>query len=114
MPLQPTQVTGHAIGAAVIAATAAVSALLCLGVPAYLAHIPLETRAVLAVWDHGRLTVWTGTNVPFAVRARLSQALGISEAAIRVIVPPVGGGFGGKHGDEAAEAARLAGVPASR
>ena len=47
MPLQPTQVTGHAIGAAVIAATAAVSALLCLGVPAYLAHVPLETRAVL-------------------------------------------------------------------
>jgi CO/xanthine dehydrogenase Mo-binding subunit len=25
-----------------------------------------------------------------------------------VIVPPVGGGFGGKHGEEAVEAARLA------
>ena len=75
---------------------------------AYLAHVPLETRAALAEWDGGRLTVWTGTNVPFAVRARLSQTFGISEAAIRVIVPPVGGGFGGKHGDEAAEAARLA------
>ena len=76
---------------------------------AYLAHIPLETRAALAEWDDdGRLTVWTGTNVPFAVRARLSQAFGISEAAIRVIVPPVGGGFGGKDGAEAVEAARLA------
>ena len=52
--------------------------------------------------------MWTGTNVPFAVRARLSRTFGISEAAIRVIVPPVGGGFGGKHGDEAIEAARLA------
>ena len=75
---------------------------------AYLAHVPLEARAALAEWDDGRLTVWTGTNVPFAVRARLSQAFGISEAAVRVIVPPVGGGFGGKHGAEAIEAARLA------
>ena len=75
---------------------------------AYLAHVPLETRAAVAEWEDGRLTVWTGTNVPFAVRARLSQAFGIGEAAIRVIVPPVGGGFGGKHGDEAIEAARLA------
>ncbi len=75
---------------------------------AYLAHVPLETRAAVAEWEDGRLTVWTGTNVPFAVRARLSQAFGIAEAAIRVIVPPVGGGFGGKHGDEAIEAARLA------
>ena len=75
---------------------------------AYLAHVPLETRAALAEWDDGRLTVWTGTNVPFAVRARLSRTFGISEAAIRVIVPPVGGGFGGKDGAEAVEAARLA------
>ena len=75
---------------------------------AYLAHVPLETRAAVAEWEDGRLTVCTGTNVPFAVRARLSQAFGIDEAAIRVIVPPVGGGFGGKHGDEAIEAARLA------
>ena len=75
---------------------------------AYLAHVPLETRAAVAEWDDGRLTVWTGTNVPFAVRARLSETFGISQAAVRVIVPPVGGGFGGKHGEEAVEAARLA------
>ena len=75
---------------------------------AYLAHVPLETRAAVAEWEDGRLTVWTGTNVPFAVRARLSKAFGIGEEAIRVIVPPAGGGFGGKNGDEAVEAARLA------
>jgi nicotinate dehydrogenase subunit B len=75
---------------------------------AYLAHVPLETRTAVAEWKDERLTVWTGTNVPFAVRAGLSRTLGISEAAIRVIVPPLGGGFGGKHGDEAIEAARLA------
>jgi len=75
---------------------------------ARLAHVPLETSAAVAEWDDGRLTVWTGTNVPFAVRARLSNTFRISEAAIRVIVPPTGRGFGGgKHGDEAVEAARL-------
>ncbi len=90
------------------ALAAAVTQLQATYTTAYLAHVPLETRAALAEWDGGRLTVWTGTNVPFAVRARLSQAFGISEAAIRVIVPPVGAGFGGKHGAEAVEAARLA------
>jgi nicotinate dehydrogenase subunit B len=75
---------------------------------AYLAHVPLETRAAVAAWADGRLTVWTGNNVPFPVRARLAAAFGLDEQDVRVIVPPTGGGFGGKHGDEAIEAARLA------
>lgn len=75
---------------------------------AYLVHVPSETRAAVAEWNDGRLTVWTGTNVPFAVRVRLSSTFRISEAAIRVIVLPVGGGCGGKHGEEAVAAARLA------
>jgi CO/xanthine dehydrogenase Mo-binding subunit len=75
---------------------------------AYLAHVPLETRAAVAAWDGGRLTVWTGCSVPFAVRAQLAAAFGIGEADVRAIVPPTGGGFGGKHGEEACEAARLA------
>jgi len=75
---------------------------------AYLAHVPLETRAAVAEWAGGRLTVWTGNNVPFPVRAQLAAAFGIPEADVRVIVPPTGGGYGGKRGDEAIEAARLA------
>jgi CO/xanthine dehydrogenase Mo-binding subunit/aerobic-type carbon monoxide dehydrogenase small subunit (CoxS/CutS family) len=75
---------------------------------AYLAHVPLETRAAVAAWDDGRLTVWTGCNVPFAVRRQLADAFGIGETDVRVIVPPAGGGFGGKHGEEAIETARLA------
>jgi nicotinate dehydrogenase subunit B len=77
---------------------------------ACLAHVRPEARAAVAEWDNGRLTVWIGTNAPFAVRAQLSNTFRISEAAIRVIVPPVGGGFGGTHGEEAIEAARLARV----
>ncbi len=75
---------------------------------AYLAHVPLETRAAVAAWEGGHLTVWTGCNVPFAVRRQLADAFGIGEADVLVIVPPAGGGFGGKHGEEAIEAARLA------
>jgi nicotinate dehydrogenase subunit B len=76
---------------------------------AYLAHVPLETRAALAEWDDGRLTVWTGTQVPFGVRSQVADALGMDEADVRVIVPPIGGAFGGKHGaDVSLEAARLA------
>lgn len=75
---------------------------------AYLAHVPLETRAAVAAWADGRLTVWTGNNVPFPVRAQLAAAFGIPQDDVRVIVPPTGGGYGGKRGDEAIEAARLA------
>lgn len=74
------------------------------------AHVPPEARTAVAEWDNGRLTVWTGTNAPFAVRAQLSNTFRISEAAIRVIVPPVGGDFGGSHGEETIEAAWLARV----
>jgi nicotinate dehydrogenase subunit B len=83
---------------------------------AFIAHVPMETRVAVAEWaDDGRLTVWTGTQVPFGVRAQVSAALAIPEAAVRIIVPDFGGGFGGKHdGEVAIEAARLgraAGAP---
>jgi nicotinate dehydrogenase subunit B len=50
---------------------------------AYLAHVPLETRAAVAAWDGGRLTVWSGCNVPFAVRGQLADAFGIDQADVR-------------------------------
>ena len=76
---------------------------------AYVAHVPLEPRVALARWDGGRLTVWAATSTPFRARQELAAELGVEEAAVRVIVPDFGGGFGGKHGSVvAAEAARLA------
>jgi nicotinate dehydrogenase subunit B len=75
---------------------------------AYLAHASLETRVAIAEWRDGRLTVWTGTQQPFAVRAELARELGLDERDVRVIVPDVGGGFGSKHTEqEALAAARL-------
>ena len=76
---------------------------------AYIAHAPLEPRAAVAHWDEGKLTVWTGTQRPFGVRGELAGAFGIADAAVRVIVPDTGAGYGGKHtGEAAVEAARLA------
>jgi isoquinoline 1-oxidoreductase len=76
---------------------------------AYIAHCPLEPRAAVAEWSDGKLTVWTGTQRPFGVRGELSNALGIPVAQVRVIVPDMGAGYGGKHtGEAAVEAARLA------
>src|SRR5438270_983337 len=76
---------------------------------AYIAHVPLEPRAALAEWQEGKLTVWTGTQRPFAVRDELAQAFRIPSEQVRVIVPDTGSAYGGKHtGDAALEAARLA------
>jgi isoquinoline 1-oxidoreductase len=75
----------------------------------YIAHVPLEPRAAVAEWSDGRLTVWTGTQRPFGVRAELAQAFRIPETQVRVIVPDTGSAYGGKHtGEFAVEAARLA------
>jgi nicotinate dehydrogenase subunit B len=77
---------------------------------AFIAHVPLETRVAVAEWTaEGRVTIWTGTQVPFGVREEVAASLGVPEAAVRVVVPDFGGGFGGKHaGEVAVEAARLA------
>lgn len=76
---------------------------------AFIAHAPLEPRAALAEWSDGKLTVWTGSQRPFAVRDELASVFHLSEKDVRVIVPDTGSAYGGKHsGDAALEAARLA------
>jgi CO/xanthine dehydrogenase Mo-binding subunit len=76
---------------------------------AYVQHAPLEPRAAVAEWTDGKLTVWTGTQNPFGYRSDLMRTFHLAEDRVRVVVPDLGGGFGGKHTGEAAEeAARLA------
>jgi nicotinate dehydrogenase subunit B len=91
---------GYASAAKTIASTYSV---------AYIAHTPLEPRAAVAEWNGDKLTVWTGTQRPFAVKAELAQAFHIPASQVRVIVPDTGSAYGGKHtGETAIEAARLA------
>jgi CO/xanthine dehydrogenase Mo-binding subunit len=75
----------------------------------YIAHVPLEPRAAVAEWQDGKVTVWTGTQRPFGVRTEVAEAFRLPEDRVRVIVPDMGSGYGGKHtGEQAIEAARLA------
>jgi nicotinate dehydrogenase subunit B len=76
---------------------------------AYIAHAPLEPRAAVAQWTDGKLTVWMGTQRPFAVRDDLADIFHVLEKNVRVIVPDTGSAYGGKHTSDAGlEAARLA------
>jgi isoquinoline 1-oxidoreductase len=76
---------------------------------AYIQHAPLEPRAAVAEWKGDKLTVWTGTQRPFAVRDELAATFRVSPQNVRVLMPDTGSAYGGKHtGDAAIEAARLA------
>jgi len=82
---------------------------------AYGAHAPIETHSALASFENGKLTVWASTQTPFPLREQLAEALKLPQTDVRVIVPYVGGGFGGKGASgqavEAARLSRLAGKP---
>jgi putative selenate reductase molybdopterin-binding subunit len=60
-------------------------------------HATLEPMAAIALYEpQGNLTVWTCTQAPYKEKSILSRAFGIPQHKIRIIVPAVGGGFGGK------------------
>jgi CO/xanthine dehydrogenase Mo-binding subunit len=59
-------------------------------------HAFLETEAAVAVVEGGSVTVYASTQSPHRDRRQLAAVLGVPEAKVRVVVPPVGGGFGGK------------------
>jgi carbon-monoxide dehydrogenase large subunit len=62
-----------------------------------LAPVPMETRAAACAPDgDGGLLLWLSTQLPHAARDTLTQRLGLVPGQLRVIVPDVGGGFGGK------------------
>lgn len=56
----------------------------------------LEPHATAAQWAGDQLTVWTASQAPYMVRRVLSEIFGIAQEKIRVIIPPLGGGYGGK------------------
>src|SRR5258706_3572402 len=44
----------------------------------------------------GKVTLWTSTQTPHYVHREVAKVLGIPQSHLRVLVPAVGGGFGGK------------------
>ncbi|WP_342713137.1 xanthine dehydrogenase family protein molybdopterin-binding subunit [Bradyrhizobium sp. B124] len=61
-----------------------------------ISHFAMEPHAVIADFNGDSLTVWSGAQTPTAVQKVLSRLFGLQLAKVRVIVPFVGGGFGGK------------------
>ena len=58
---------------------------------------PLENMSCIAQVDAlDNVTVWSGTQSPYEVRETIADCLGIPLNHVRIIVPFLGGGFGGK------------------
>ena len=63
----------------------------------HISHAQLEPHGAIALWEGtDRLKVWSSAQSPFFVRRSLAEAFGLSHADVRVVVPYLGGGFGGK------------------
>lgn len=60
-------------------------------------HAPIEPHCAIGMVDgHGKLTVWSSTQVPHYLHRELARVLEFDPAQVRVVQPPVGGAFGGK------------------
>jgi len=76
---------------------------------AYVSHAAMETHTALVKIDGDKATVWSSTQGPFPTRDSVAQALKFPSQNVHVIMPYVGGGFGGKTASpQAVQAARLA------
>ncbi len=64
----------------------------------YVTHACMGVSGVIADYDHvtGNLTLYSNTQVPFLHKREFAQILGIDPSRIRIIQPPIGGGFGSK------------------
>jgi len=62
-------------------------------------NVQMETHTSIGQWlPNGQINIWTSAQSPFAVRHLLSAGLGVPIHKINVVVPYLGGGFGGKAG----------------
>jgi len=60
---------------------------------------PIEGRGTIASYNAvaNEMTVWASVQTPHKLRNGLMELLGVDESGVRVIVPDVGGAFGGKN-----------------
>jgi isoquinoline 1-oxidoreductase len=81
----------------------------------YVAHATIETHTALGRMDGDKLTVWASCQTPFGLQDAISEEFKMPLEKVRVIVPFIGGGFGGKiafqQGLEVARIVKLCGKP---
>lgn len=72
-------------------------------------HVYLETEAAVAIPGHeGRMTIITAAQHPHLAQGIVSRVLGVSASNIKIVVPYLGGGFGGKDDEGPLVAAKAA------
>lgn len=59
-------------------------------------HFSMEPHATIAHVQGDRITLWASTQDPFMLREHISEIFHVPLNKVRVIVPYVGGGYGGK------------------
>ncbi|MHB1394085.1 MAG: xanthine dehydrogenase family protein molybdopterin-binding subunit [Clostridia bacterium] len=59
-------------------------------------HVCLEGHVSIAKWDSAGLTIWGCMQSPFFVRGQLSKTFNLPYNKVRMIITPLGGGFGNK------------------
>lgn len=75
----------------------------------FLAHAPMEPLNCTARFENGRCEVWTGSQNPLDVRAKVAKVLDIDDEAVTVHNAYLGGGFGRRAmADFSVQAARIA------
>ena len=78
-------------------------------------HYAVEPHGCIASWEGEHLTVWSGIQHPFILRAVLASVFELPQEDVRVVAPQIGGSFGGrgypKIEPAAAALARAAGRP---
>ncbi len=82
----------------------------------YLAHATMEPMAATALFDGGRLDIWSGNQNPTKARLIGARLTGLDKDAVRVHTTYMGGGFGRRFEFDDVEAAihaalALPGVP---
>ncbi|HEX3860799.1 MAG TPA: molybdopterin cofactor-binding domain-containing protein, partial [Stellaceae bacterium] len=60
------------------------------------AHAMMEPHASTAVWNGGRLTLYTSNQMIAWGVGDVAKTLGLPKEAVRLVSPFIGGGFGGK------------------
>lgn len=59
-------------------------------------HYSLEPHVMVADFQDDHLTVWSATQDPFPLRDHLAAMFNLPQSHVRVVVPYVGGAYGGK------------------
>ena len=59
-------------------------------------HYPLEPHITIASVEDGHVTLWSSTQDPFTLQRHIAEFFSIPINRVRVIVPHIGGAYGGK------------------